>query len=435
MSRTLEANQRCIEWESMPRTFRDAIHFTRRLGIRFIWIDSICIIQDDETDWREQSAAMASIYQNAYLTLCATSSLSDDDGCYSHLRPDYVVRKMTMVKEDRMKYDVYFRVFSRTTRRRQHLPDWDRASMGYSRQKFPLMTRAWAYQERLISPRLLHFTSGELMWECSELRSCECTPTEERRSPFFRYHSEKKNHSEALTHHNPGDIQRQWWKMVEDYSSLDLSFEKDKLPALSGVAKQIQSSRKDDEYLAGLWKNTLIDDLRWYAVHGEGKRPMVWRAPTWSWASVDGLVFFHPKPQETHVYSRLLQASTTLSGPDSTGEVSAGFIVLSGPVISATMVEAQDRQTEYALEAAGIRVPLQLDSNADVNMGRLKVRDTLYCLRLMSSLAGEDLCLVLKAAGTTPIVYERVGHLEHSSELLDQNWFQSTNADVEVRIV
>lgn len=205
-SQTLESNRRCIEWESMPRTFRDSIHFTRRLGIRFIWIDSICIIQDDEIDWRAQSAAMASIYENAYLMLCATHSSSDNGGCYSYLRPSYIVKKTNMVKKDGREYDAYFRVLSRSTREVEHLSDWSRATMHYCRQIFPLMTRAWTYQERLLSPCLLHFTSGEFMWECSELRSCECTPTEEPYSPFFRFHSEKKSHSEALTHRDPKDV-------------------------------------------------------------------------------------------------------------------------------------------------------------------------------------------------------------------------------------
>jgi hypothetical protein len=194
--------------------------------------------------------------------------------------------------------------------------------------------------------------------------------------------------------------------------------------------------RQEDEYLAGLWKNILIDDLRWYVIHGKGVRPTVWRAPTWSWASVDGDVSFHPQPNKTHVYSHLVQASTTLSGKDSTGEVSAGFIVLLGLVIFATMVEAKGGgQHKFALEAAGIEVSFGLDSNADVDTGRLKLGDTLCCLRLSPSGSKEDFCLILKAVDTTPIAYERVGHLQHSSEILDQNWFQSTDGDVEVRIV
>ena len=105
-------------------------------------------------------------------------------------------------------------------------------------------------------------------------------------------------------------------------------------------------------------------------------------------------------------------------------------------MIFATIVEAKGSgQHKFALEAAGIEVSVRLDSNADVDTGRLKLGDTLCCLRLSTSGYKEDLCLILKAVDTTLIAYERVGYLEHNSEILDQNWFQSTDGDVEVRIV
>ena len=115
----LDENRRAILWEALPATFRDAIDFTRRLGIRYIWIDSICIIQDSAQDWSEQSAQMAPIYGNAFVTLCATASTSDDGGCYldtpAHLR----ARKVTAKTRDGTEYDVYVR----NLLNHRHLPD------------------------------------------------------------------------------------------------------------------------------------------------------------------------------------------------------------------------------------------------------------------------------------------------------------------------
>jgi hypothetical protein len=71
-----------IAWDTIPQTFQDKIQFLLSLRIRNVWIDYYCIIQDDPLDWQEQAAQMASIYQNSYITLAATSSLNNESGCF-----------------------------------------------------------------------------------------------------------------------------------------------------------------------------------------------------------------------------------------------------------------------------------------------------------------------------------------------------------------
>ena len=116
----IEDNKRSFEWGSLPRTFQHAIEFTRRLKIRFLWIDSICIIQDNEQDWMEQSSAMADIYQNCYLTLCATASASDDGGCFKPKPDPYQPQRVTASKRDGTQYDI----FVRYDLLERHLPGW-----------------------------------------------------------------------------------------------------------------------------------------------------------------------------------------------------------------------------------------------------------------------------------------------------------------------
>lgn len=87
-------------------------------------------------------------------------------------------------------------------------------------------------------------------------------------------------------------VEQQWEQCVFVFSALNISFEKDKLPALSGVVKQMLRLRPGDEYLAGVWRNTILEDIRWYTYVDTSRRPSAWRSPSWSWASLDGSVFF-----------------------------------------------------------------------------------------------------------------------------------------------
>ncbi|XTI82127.1 HET-domain-containing protein [Cenococcum geophilum] len=181
---TLERNKQAIEWGLLPATFRDAIEFTRRLGLRYLWIDSICIIQDSSDDWIEQSALMADIYGRAYVTLCATSSASDDNGCFLATPELLSPHRIPCKSRNGTEYEVCVRGWPEL----QHISSWEtqtlrgtdaaatKTRLGFpfledfsslndfpSRSDFPLLTRAWCFQERLLSPRLLHFTKGEIM--------------------------------------------------------------------------------------------------------------------------------------------------------------------------------------------------------------------------------------------------------------------------------
>jgi hypothetical protein len=186
-SETLASNKRNIAWDTLPETFQDAIDFTRRLGFEYIWVDSICIIQDDSTDWAWQSSCMASIYATAVVTLCATASSHDDGGCYSAPPPIWRPHEFRISTRDGIEYEVYMRC----DLDQRHIPEWHQASTNSYAPNLPLMSRGWTYQERPLSRRLVHFVAGEVMWECSELSDCGCFQGEIGRSAYMKFHSPK----------------------------------------------------------------------------------------------------------------------------------------------------------------------------------------------------------------------------------------------------
>lgn len=143
------------------------------LKIKYIWIDSLCIIQDDLEDWNTESAKMADIYQGAYITLSATASSGDAYGCFAST-PQDVDDVEIQLPDDLRAVKVAVR---------KALIHWDEVTPRAIADRFPLMTRGWAYQERLLSCRVLHFTQAELVWECRSLVTCECNGLSQRSSP------------------------------------------------------------------------------------------------------------------------------------------------------------------------------------------------------------------------------------------------------------
>jgi len=281
---TLLVRKRGILESELPKTFLDAVIFTRMLRIRYLWIDSLCIIQDDNHDWQREASNMQSIYRHSYLTLAASKSGGPNEGLFSVSPEEFKLRKIPF-KTNRGTRNIVSVRHSIT-----HLG---------SRDHFPLLKRGWVFQERVLSGRVLHFGPQELAWECMCYTSCECAHggTWDEDNDFSKFWFPG-----LLTEPNIVPWQHMWYNIVENYSALDLTFEKDIFPALSGIAQRMMKVR-DTRYLAGLWDDTLIEDLLWHRRSRVNRwesavriqqcaRPGVWRAPTWSWASVKGAVEF-----------------------------------------------------------------------------------------------------------------------------------------------
>jgi hypothetical protein len=149
-----------IEITELPKTFQDAITITRRIGVRYIWIDSLCIIQDSPEDWAKESSSMGNIYKNGLCNIAATAANDGQTGLFFQRNPLLAQRCRISIKSLPSflrpgLYDLF----------QQYL--WDN-----SVSEAPLNQRAWVIQERILAPRVIHFGKNQLLWECSELVRC-----------------------------------------------------------------------------------------------------------------------------------------------------------------------------------------------------------------------------------------------------------------------
>jgi len=219
----------------------------------------------------------------------------------------------------------------------------------------------------MLSPRTIHFSDRGAFWECRTNIASEYLPDgfpHDLASPLVRQR---------------GKFESLWPQIVQRYSASNLTFEKDKLPALSGIAR-LGYNETGDQYLAGLWMRQIEEQLCWrrWASEYIAKRPP-WRAPTWSWASINGKVFWHIRSEgvlETE-YAHVLDASTTKYGHDSFGQVTSGVIrlaystMVSGYLLySKELNEPDAKASAYIVLHVGNKdreVPIQLDCLDDIH--------------------------------------------------------------------
>lgn len=336
-----------IEWESIPKTFQDAIKFTAHLGISYIWIDSLCIIQDSPEDWAEESAKMCSIYQNGHLTVAATAASNGTDGLPVRDSSNFVRLTGTASAPESKPFEILaFFVLG---------PGDHPFPTNY---RTPLLSRAWVHQEMILSPRVVHFTKKELLWECKTVGTCQCPQPPTFNNIFFKKAHYQAQNSSRISGANT-TLAHQWHKIIESYSRLKLSFLRDKFPALSGLAQQMSKKRGPEvRYLAGLWSNSLLTDLLWtaayvWSLHAIDRilQGYEWRAPSWSWAARDVPVILPPRlgteangsTCEVKAFCDILDAETMLATTDKTGRVSDGRLVVRGRLLDATLYRDIER--------------------------------------------------------------------------------------------
>jgi hypothetical protein len=327
LDQNLLAMKHSIVLGELPQTFQDALAFTRELGMRYIWIDSLCIIQNSEEDWQRESAQMCQIYSNSFCNLAATSARDGSEGLFR--RRDTRLLQSLPVRVGGMKHNVV------------DYDMWERQV-----EAAPLNRRAWVCQERILSPRSLHFSSTQVFWECNGSVACESFPLG---LPSRIGRSSKRGINRIInrvlevppnlpeTPNSPNDPQpiasayEAWYYIVEVYSKAALTFETDKLVAIGGIAAILQPILHDS-YLAGLWRRHLAGDLLWRCNYPYESKPKRYLAPSWSWASINDPIehkfFFGTREEDTLI--KIKSAEVELETANVFGQVKGGSICLEG---------------------------------------------------------------------------------------------------------
>ena len=331
-----------IPWHRISKTFRDAVQITRNIEVRYLWIDSLCIIQDDHQDWDRESPKMGYIYKNSILNLAAASSQNGDGGCL----PLRALEVAMSIPYDLDKASVACRIYVRDP-----LKDFQETVYGS-----PLNKRAWVQQEILLSRRTLYCAQDQMHWKCYE--AAESEDGTNLASLDSRQHRSKSAlsfddlFSSSLTERDDESVYTKWYRVVRLYTSCKMTKATDKLPAISGLANLV-AKRSGDQYLAGLWLKDLAFGLLWSPSRGDAPRltrPPSWRAPSWSWAALDGRVKFghHAflslrKTQQSCL--DILEASVALSGVNPYDMVSSGHLLVAGRLVQLeyeTLTESLD---------------------------------------------------------------------------------------------
>ncbi|KAI0528321.1 HET-domain-containing protein [Xylaria bambusicola] len=418
LSTTIDTFKEDIPWQSLSRTFQDAVDICRRLDIRYLWIDSLCIIQDSDEDWANESVKMADIYANAFLTIAATKSKDGTGGCYSDRDPCYVDCG-TVIDGS---------VFIRGKMPRLGGPAGSKTAEGW-----PLLLRGWVYQEMSLSRRVLHFGSQEVIWQCRTHRRSESGSNDSDYATitFHDGHAPPiEKHNDSWDDGSPND--HPWYDAVSDYSGLELSFEKDKLPALAAISQGFAKDRAvDDAFLAGLWTSSVLLDMLWEtypqnSANGPTAKPANTHAPSWSWASVNSRVkwFLFKNYMSPHYpldCTKLEAVQVESIGSPYLGRCSRSELVFSGPLIATTSedLEVSIFMKDVGKENRGFRINEVMavhqftpDYIFDLN-GPIYGRTSgaKFILPLMIQHGGHHLVvgIVVQSMEGSVDVYERVG--------------------------
>ncbi|KAL7623679.1 hypothetical protein AAE478_005231 [Parahypoxylon ruwenzoriense] len=350
-TKNLSAYLECIPWSDVPATFRDAILLARRLEIQYIWIDSLCIIQDSQLDWERESSKMADIYRNSYLTIAASASRDSTGGLDpGHARQPAVSLNGKTLSNKAYSIRCQYAMANQTSAGRetpkaaiQHPISSTKALEDYGEAMpvFPLLTRGWVFQERLLSPRFLQFGRDELLWDCRETMLCECG----QRPPDLPYN--QVSIGSGIDHL----LAHKWRKIIEFYCSLNLTYVTDKLPALSGLARHMGERRPGATYLAGLWSDSLDLDLLWVPYGPERSQGKEYLGPSWSWSCSYRRIIYpgvwrsheeQPSVKVMETYFTVLEASCTVGTEDPNGRVAGGRLKMKVPLFPLTVDQPPD---------------------------------------------------------------------------------------------
>jgi hypothetical protein len=337
-----------IDISDLPVSFKETMHIARLARVKYLWIDSLCIQQDeDKKDWVIEAQLMGKVYSHSFLNVSATLANDDTRSLFDQSNHPFdptllnlpCTKKVRVFKVGDPK--VKMKILQQRSRKVWSV---DHDVWQDEIEQSPLQSRGWVFQERFLSPRILHFGERQLAWECHQISALEMFPM---RVPPGLIHGSRSDIADNVltakvsTNANLLEFCRSWEQIVANYTRTDLTFNKDKLVAFSGVAKTIEVAR-GDIYLAGLGKSVFISQLAWTRARDDIvyhlRELSLGRAPSWSWLSVDGDVISpHPENIRKHFANIAVFPDPVSNG--SSAITASGSVLLRGLLLPINSVE------------------------------------------------------------------------------------------------
>lgn len=426
---TIASHLAGIDRQKLPQTLKDAIEICERLQISYLWVDSLCIIQDSEDDWQIEADKMSGIYLGSLVTLSFSSALSAEAGCFNEQsihtvdfetsRPPWAILNGTL--SDGRNSTLYL-----PSSRGVAFDDSPTKAFQKEVLNSALFERAWALQEHVLPRRTLFFTSKQLFWECDHCRLSEDNYLQHQ-TPFYPI----CNLEFPL---NAWEIVELWYcKIVAGYTRRKLTKETDRLVAISALARATYLNRRID-YIAGLWKDCIIPGLLWMR-KGPGHKSKTYACPSWSWASQNSAVSYQlalgrqaTAPQTSDLVSKVRKVSWKLKTENPFADVVFASIDLDVRISLGTVLrdvpEKASRAVLRGSSTAWMNRPCRDyhrfgDQRRSLLTTGSNFNDTLYLCAEMDddsasgcnvTVALVDNCfLVLEPAGLQCQTYRRVG--------------------------
>ncbi|KAF1845056.1 HET-domain-containing protein [Cucurbitaria berberidis CBS 394.84] len=340
-----------IPLSSMPKTFRDAIMITKELEIQYIWIDSLCIIQDSVSDWEHEAAQMASVYLGALFAVAAVWGTDGTCGCFHDHQPSLRIsideKRKTDTHITEETHHMYLRPFPEGKR---HLAE------------AVLNTRAWTLQEIVLSRRTIFFAEDQMYWYCTSLYesedgldSVQAVADTALNLPSLGPVARHGNQSKDMLYES-------WQVTMKSYSARHLTKGGDKFAALAGIT-EFFGGLVEDKAVAGLWKGDLGRGLMWQVPvgeHGKMDRDVVAKlsVPSWSWAKMKGQV--DTSVADTEMCVQNLDPAVVWEKLPMTSKIQYAYIRGRGRTLK--ILEVQKEPDEACFCLGSRRVTVQVDA-------------------------------------------------------------------------
>jgi hypothetical protein len=404
----LKLKEKCPVTE-LPQTFQDAVKVVAALGVSYLWIDSLCIKQDSIEDWTIESSRMADIYGGSQCNIGATGGLDNTQGLFF----DSDNTQLTLETLE-LSYKTEHLSFVLV-----------QSDLKIILDKEPLNVRAWVYQERWLAPSMVHFARSQLFWECHTMSACESWPHGLPLNLGFDFQPWRADISHGL---NPRGLYTRSFKMsgiaksdavifglqlwshiLGEYVLCSLTREEDRLVAISGVAKRLQRF-VNAEYLAGLWGCHIVPQLLWHTVARPGYRPSKYRAPSWSWASIDGVVLVTSSGLLSDSLIEVIDAKVIRAGAGTTGAVISGYLKVKAEIHCVRII-----RIEEVFRIDGLVEGWKIGPKAllDVELTPEQLERSYFCMPVQQHKPDENSHvvkgLILNCINAVESCYERIG--------------------------